>query len=123
MKEAVIGCLVVQHLISTNGVGGRRFCLCMCVCLTGQPGHKHYPVYCGNMDTQTDKREGSESQRVLSLGPGWSNLVRQTINVKRDGSRLKLSGRALVRTAGVSTFLCPVHLTWGVIRACRRGES
>ena len=45
------------------------------------------------------------------------------MKVKWDGSGLKLSGRALVQAAGVGTFLCPVHLTSGVIRACRHRES
>lgn len=110
VKEAVIGHPGAQHLISTH-----RF-VYVCVCLTEQPGHKHYCVCCGNTEDTllllfwawwTDQREDSESQRVLSLGPGWSNPVRQTINVKRDGSGLKLSGCALVRTAGVGTFFVP----------------
>lgn len=45
------------------------------------------------------------------MGRGRSNPVRQTINVKWDGSRLKLSGRASARSAGVGTFrvLCISH--------------
>lgn len=75
--------------------------------------------FCGT----TDKwEEDSEGQRVLGLGHGRSNPVRQTMKVKWDGSGLKLSGRALVQAAGVGTFLCPMHLTSGVIRACREGE-
>lgn len=73
--------------------------------------------------TQRTDREDSESQRALRLGHGWSNPLRQTITVKWDGSGFKLSGHALVLTADVGTFLCPVHLTWGVIRACELGES
>lgn len=60
---------------------------------------------------------------MLSLGRGRLNPVRQTIKVKWDGSGLKLSGRASARAAGVGTFSCPVHLTLGVIRACRRGSG
>lgn len=45
------------------------------------------------------------------------------MKVKWDGSGLKLSGRALARAAGVGTFLCPVLLRLGVMRACRQGES
>lgn len=69
------------------------------------------------------EEEDSEGQRVLRLGRGRSNPVRQTMKVEWDGSGLRLSGRALVQAAGVGTFLCPVHLTSGVIRACRQGES
>ena len=55
VKEAVIGRLVVQHLtpklISTHaGISERRFSACVCVCLTGQRGHKHHPVDCGNTE-------------------------------------------------------------------------
>lgn len=41
-----------------------------------------------------------------SLGHGWSDLLRQTIRVKWDGS-----GRALVLSAGVSSFFvaCVSH--------------
>lgn len=60
---------------------------------------------------------------MVSLGRGQSDPVRQTMKVKWDGSGLKLSGRALARAAGVGTFSCPAHLTLGVIRACRQGES
>lgn len=60
---------------------------------------------------------------MLSLGRGRSNPVRQTMKAKWDGSGLKLSGRALVQAAGVGSFLCPVRLTSGVIRACRQGQS
>lgn len=101
-----------QHLtpksISTDvGMGGRR-----------RTNTKLWIV-----GTQRTDREDSESQRVLRLGHGWSNPLRQTITVKWDGAGFKLSGRALVLTADVGTFLCPVHLTWGVIRACGLGES
>ena len=60
---------------------------------------------------------------MLGLGRSRSNPVRQTMKAKWDGSGLKLSGRALVQAAGVGTFLCPVRLTSGVIRACRQGQS
>lgn len=46
-----------------------------------------------------------------NLGHGWSDLLRQTIRVKWDGSGLKLSGWALVLSAAVSSFLWPVYLT------------
>lgn len=53
-----------------------------------------------------------------SLGHGWSDLLRQTIRVKWDGS-----GRALVLSAGVSSFLWLVDLTRGVIRACSHSST
>lgn len=35
-----------------------------------------------SVDRKT-KRDDSESQRVLTLGPGWSNPVRETIKTVR----------------------------------------
>lgn len=52
------------------------------------------------------------------LGHGWLDRLRPTIRAKGDGCGLKLSGWALVLTAGLSSFLWPVYLTRGVIRAC-----
>lgn len=40
-----MGRLVVQHLTLKLAGGG-----CVCVCLTGQAGHKHRPVDCGNAE-------------------------------------------------------------------------
>lgn len=54
------------------------------------------------------------------LGHGLSDLLRQTIRAKRDRSGLKLSSWAL---AGVSSFLCPVYLTLGVIGVCSNSSS
>lgn len=121
-RKLVTGCAVSQHL--TPKSVGPSFFLRVCFWWGSQDTNTVLCIVGTRRTLSVDgktKRGDSESQRMLTLGPGWSNPVRETIKMKRCG--LKLSGHALVHTAGVGTFLCPVHLTWGVIRAYRRAES
>lgn len=139
VKEAVIGRLVVQlltaELIYTHaGISGRQFNMCVRVWQDSQDTNTILWIV-GTQKTLTlsvvfvvlltDRQVGGGHWRSggAQIGTWRSNPVRQTMKVKWDGSGLKLSGHALARAAGVGTFLCPVHLTSGVIRACRQGES
>lgn len=118
VEEEAMGCHVLQHS-AAKWMPMHAFAF--------RPARTQMPPSWGQWETSgyLGLRVWQTGRRSVkgSLGHGWSDLLRQTIRVKLDGSGLKLCGWALVLTAGVSSFLWPVYLTWGVIRACSRSNS